>query len=129
MRTLKELNDREDDEKATDAQRAVTELHNAWSLFKALRKKTENEKTGLDAKTVLIHFEFCQNTLKDAQKFLEQVTGFFHSWPAPELEFLLLSMPVLLERRLWEISACSAQQLAVPHCTAQQKGWYVHAVR
>ncbi len=73
VRTLKELNDREDDEKAADAQRAVTELHNAWSLFKALRKKTEVEKTGLDAKTVVIHFEFCQNTLKDAQKFLEQV--------------------------------------------------------
>ena len=73
VRTLKELNEREDDEKAADAQRAVTELHNAWSLFKALRKKTEVEKTGLDAKTVLIHFEFCQNTLKDAQKFLEQV--------------------------------------------------------
>ena len=76
VRTLKELNEREDDEKAADAQRAVTELHNAWSLFKALRKKTEVEKTGLDAKTVLIHFEFCQNTLKDAQKFLEQVRIF-----------------------------------------------------
>ena len=75
VRTLKELSEREDDEKAADAQRAVTELHNAWLLFKALREKTALEKTGLEAKTVLIHLEFCQNTLKDAQRFLEQVTG------------------------------------------------------
>lgn len=123
MRTLKELSDREDDEKAADAQRAVTELHNAWSLFKALRKKTEVEKTGLDAKTVLIHFEFCQNTLKDAQKFLEQVMGLSYSGHAPEWELLLLSMLVMLESRPGWISAdtYSAQQPELLR-TAQQKG-------
>lgn len=73
MRTLRDLADRGDDEKAADAQRAVTDLHNAKLLFKALVEKVPAEQAKLDLKTVGIHLQFCERTLQDAERVLEQV--------------------------------------------------------
>ena len=75
VRTLKDVADRGDDEKAADAQRAVTDLHNARELFKALVEKAQAEQAKLDLKTVAIHLKFCESTLQDAERVLEQVGG------------------------------------------------------
>ena len=75
VRTLRELEKREDDDKLADASRAVTELGNACDIFKALHKiVTEGEKTGLDAKSVLVHATFCHDSLNGAHALKEQVS-------------------------------------------------------
>lgn len=73
VRTLEELKQRSDDEKAADAARAVTELNTAAILFKALDKLAQAEKTALDPKAVAIHLQFCQHALQKAQAFQESV--------------------------------------------------------
>ena len=73
VRMVGELRQRTDDEKAGDAQRAVTELHTAVRLFGALEKKAHLEKTGFEAKNVAVHHKFCQSSLQSAQRQQEQV--------------------------------------------------------
>lgn len=73
VRMVGELRQRTDDEKAADAQRAVTELHTAVRLFEALEKKAHTEKTGFEAKNVAVHHKFCHSSLQSAQRQQEQV--------------------------------------------------------
>ena len=73
-----ELRQRTDDEKAADAQRAVTELHTAVRLFEALEKKAHTEKTGFEAKNVAVHHKFCHSSLQSAQRQHEQVGQAFN---------------------------------------------------
>ena len=73
-----ELRQRTDDEKAADAQRAVTELHTAVRLFEALEKKAHSEKTGFEAKNVAVHHKFCHSSLQSAQRQQEQVGQAFN---------------------------------------------------